>query len=571
MGFNYLYDRAGNVPAEGPTHESGSGSTAIAGVDYFNYDSAYRRTRESRGIYGTLSISNNTTPNPNVTGTAAGQDQRDSRRQGAEGDQLLDGVTNWREVEEDNGSSSVSRSVNNVNEYTDVDSVGRAHDANGNLVWDGTHLFYDDGLNRLVRVERDDGSTRGDIAWYGWDTKGRRIRKFVNDVNQTGNTGLKEERVFFYVGQTVIEEEDILNSTSDRQWIVGALGDRFREYQADEVSVEKLDGSVVARVDENRDVIAAYDYRSQGLVRVWDPGSDGDYFTSDDGAQVAVDVTHATTHAIYLSQDRRFDLETGKYLGGAGTRLYDPENGRKLQPSADMWQSSPWGLRYNSLAVIFDTKSKAARLYKDQAIACLQKICPCLAVNAASLPNGTLITMRQRPRTFGECECYCRHRVGCNLLLDLYGPGSLTVIRVGKFQGGTRRSFPATNPIGKKHALVDLPYSGLKVTMLASKASLCRILAHEMVHAHQFVSGTSFPAGPILLDPSETDAVRGANAIGREVGWEGKVRRGSQYVPNPFGASTLDVSDRFGCSWLFQPKQTRGDCTQCFPIPRPIY
>lgn len=41
------------------------------------------------------------------------------------------------------------------------------------------------------------------------------------------------------------------------------------------------------------------------------------------------------------------DFETGHYYGTAGTRMYDPLNGRKTQPSNDMWISSLWGLRYN--------------------------------------------------------------------------------------------------------------------------------------------------------------------------------------------------------------------------------
>ena len=50
-----------------------------------------------------------------------------------------------------------------------------------------------------------------------------------------------------------------------------------------------------------------------------------------------------TTFDRYFSEGRRLDFESGNYLGGAGTRFYDPENGRKLQPSANMWQSSGRG------------------------------------------------------------------------------------------------------------------------------------------------------------------------------------------------------------------------------------
>ena len=49
------------------------------------------------------------------------------------------------------------------------------YDANGNMVSDGTFTFIYDGLNRMIRVEKQGGT----VATYGYDSSNRRIRKTI--------------------------------------------------------------------------------------------------------------------------------------------------------------------------------------------------------------------------------------------------------------------------------------------------------------------------------------------------------------------------------------------------------
>ena len=61
------------------------------------------------------------------------------------------------------------------NQLTEAAPKSYNYDANGNMVTDGTSTFTYDGLNRLVKVEKQDAT----VATYGYDSSNRRIRKTV--------------------------------------------------------------------------------------------------------------------------------------------------------------------------------------------------------------------------------------------------------------------------------------------------------------------------------------------------------------------------------------------------------
>lgn len=86
-----------------------------------------------------------------------------------------------------------------------------------------------------------------------------------------------------------------------------------------------------------------YDYKKNGLSQSQQRGTDGLFFTSDD----TFAAVSSSNSGYYQWHAARVDFEVGLLLGTDGTRFYDSANGRKLQPSEDMWIYSLWGLRYN--------------------------------------------------------------------------------------------------------------------------------------------------------------------------------------------------------------------------------
>jgi YD repeat-containing protein len=304
LTFVYAYDRMGNPMLERSLHEA----VTATGNDIYSYDSAYRLIAELRNHPNNgVPVTNNTAPNPITIGNF--QDFRGW---------LLDGVSNRRDQTDQVGSggtpTTLSRLVNTVNEYTQVGSTGRSHDDNGNLIDDGTFTYHYDALNRLVEVRS--GSNL--VTRNNYDAKSRRTRHLVSNSGS-----LNQNRVYYYAGQRLIEEYDIASSTAIRSYVMGGIGERVlaRTYNGSVVSpyayLEKLDGSIVGQVDVQSELATYFDYRVQGLVEAVDPGSDGDFFTSDDGV-MAVDGLRGS----FFGKGLRLEIALGQmaFLGG---RIYD--------------------------------------------------------------------------------------------------------------------------------------------------------------------------------------------------------------------------------------------------------
>ena len=68
--------------------------------------------------------------------------------------------------------------INSANNQISTMGVANwAHDANGNVVSDGTFVYIWDALNRLVQVEQNSSV----IATYAYDSQNRRISKTVGE------------------------------------------------------------------------------------------------------------------------------------------------------------------------------------------------------------------------------------------------------------------------------------------------------------------------------------------------------------------------------------------------------
>ena len=84
-----------------------------------------------------------------------------------------------------------------MNRYTQIDSVLRDHDENGNLTDNGEYLFCFDYKDRLVEVKRKTDQSL--VATYAYDCFGRRVEKHVESSQTTTQ--------YYYEGASVIQKK----------------------------------------------------------------------------------------------------------------------------------------------------------------------------------------------------------------------------------------------------------------------------------------------------------------------------------------------------------------------------
>ena len=95
-------------------------------------------------------------------------------------------------------ASTTAYSANALNQYSQVNAVTPAYDANGNLAFDGTFTYAYDAESRLVSVAQ--GGTA--VASYAYDGRGRRKSQTVGGVTTAYVTGAEDQEVAEYDGAT---------------------------------------------------------------------------------------------------------------------------------------------------------------------------------------------------------------------------------------------------------------------------------------------------------------------------------------------------------------------------------
>ncbi len=224
-----------------------------------------------------------------------------------------DALGNRTEV--DDGTAIIYDS-NSLNQYTAVGPQGSQtdyhYDENGNLIDDGTYLYYYDCENRLTDVN-DQNDTA--VAFYKYDYRGRRVRKrmyggsppltrYCYDGDQvivkySGPSSNIPRRKFIY-GSGIDEPIAMIDCTDN---------DKIYYYHFDGL------GSVVALSDVNATVIESYSYDVFGKVTIRDAND-----------QI---LTTSSVKNPYMFTGRRYDEDTGLYYYRA--RYYKPDIGRFLQ------------------------------------------------------------------------------------------------------------------------------------------------------------------------------------------------------------------------------------------------
>ncbi|MHC4943554.1 MAG: RHS repeat-associated core domain-containing protein [Planctomycetota bacterium] len=294
LSFAYTYDDVGNVETR----------TDSLGATTFGYDLLYQ-------------LIDVVAPSTNI-------------------DYNLDAAGNRISVIKD--STTTSYAVNNLNQYTSVGGVGYDYDANGNLTWNGKHLFLYDQQNRMVNAFDQNQRYK-----YTYDPFERRTSKkvFVQSFTQIPGGGdgdgrdappqaggpssngplpggpmqpkaleVIEHASFVYDGDQVIMEYDELASQYVRRYVYGPNVDEpIAMLSGGDIHYYHFDGidSVAALSDSAGEMAESYSYSPYGAVD--SPGAVGNP---------------------YLHKGRRLDLETGLYYNRS--RHYDPETGRFLQP-----------------------------------------------------------------------------------------------------------------------------------------------------------------------------------------------------------------------------------------------
>jgi RHS repeat-associated protein len=146
---------------------------SLTNSEAYAYDNIYRLTSYKVGT-----LSGNTVPSPTTQSSWN-----------------LDPVGNWNSKTTDGATET--RSHNNANEISAINSTNLTHDPNGNLTADLTQAYTYDEDNRLVQVSVL-GSPSSVLGSYSYDALGRRISKTTTN----GST------CFIYDGARIIEEHD---------------------------------------------------------------------------------------------------------------------------------------------------------------------------------------------------------------------------------------------------------------------------------------------------------------------------------------------------------------------------
>lgn len=195
---------------------------------------------------------------------------------------------------------------------------------------------------------------------------------------------------------------------------------------------------------------------------------------------------------------------------------------------------------------------EGSKLFADEVADALKEICPCYeaeAVKAGRRSGKKFYKIKiSRPDDADEfCECYCKHRAGCNLIKSLATTdGWNTWIRKVKGEGSKHNQGRiGWNPNRKWRRRPN----GTKERRPPSVA-----LAHELVHAHSFHSGNRARGldEDTGIENEEINATRGENQIREEMMGDNprvahpRTDYDGKDIPNPT-QKFLDDSDRENC------------------------
>ncbi len=189
-------------------------------------------------------------------------------------------------------AGSQSYTVNNLNQYTGVNSASLTYDLNGNLTGDGVNTYTFDRENKLTSA-----TTPTNNVTYTYDPMGRRVEKSVN-LTVTNYLQDGDEEITEYDGAGNLLRRYVYGpAVDDRVAMIDAQG-AVTFYHVNH------QGSTVAMTDGTGAVVESHTYDEYGN-------------------------SSTLTGNPYRYTGRRLDAETGLYYYRA--RYYAPAIGRFLQ------------------------------------------------------------------------------------------------------------------------------------------------------------------------------------------------------------------------------------------------
>ena len=238
-----------------------------------------------------------------------------------------------------------------TNRYAQVGAAYPLYDDAGNTIEDRDGNVYTyDYENRVIRIE----DAWGTLAEFEYDALGRRIMKsdggsdtfyYYND-NWQVLAQVEPGRTIQYVYGNYIDEPLVMNDGTDDFY-----------YAQDHLN------STVALVDEAGEVVERYEYDGYGSVRVFEKGSDGQWFTADDeywpgGSSPytftgrELDIIPSLYHGyawLMNYRHRTYDTHTGRFLQHDPLEYVDGMSLYEYVKSSPANASDPLGLRISTM------------------------------------------------------------------------------------------------------------------------------------------------------------------------------------------------------------------------------
>ena len=208
-------------------------------------------------------------------------------------------------VENGKETKSIAATFNEGNQLVKFGNESLTYDANGNRTSDGKYKYTWNENDQIVAITKQGESNA--FATYKYDEDNRRIEKSVNG----------QVTRYFYDGDSInpLYETDGSGNVL-RQYVYATSGARLAMKSKGQTLYYHYNprGDVVAMTDQNREVVATYEYDSWGNV------------VKSDTKGIAVD--NPFGYAGYM-----YDKEIGMYYLIA--RYYNPDHGVFLSVDPD--------------------------------------------------------------------------------------------------------------------------------------------------------------------------------------------------------------------------------------------
>jgi RHS repeat-associated protein len=243
----------------------------------------------------------------------------------------LDALGNWLSMTTD--GSAESRSVNQVNQYTQVGNNQFAYDNNGNLLDDGNKVYSYNAMKQLIGVRKKTDSSI--IAEYAYDAMGRKISKLSSG-------GI----INYFYDQKVQLIEEQLNDTTLATYIYGPRQNELvslkRNGQTYYAHADIM-GSIRLITDQSGSIIERYKYDPYGMPFISDANGNQINTSAIGNSLLFTGQQYDQDAGIYYYRARYYDPSLGRFLNQDPIGYVDGFNLYEYAKSDPINWKDPWG------------------------------------------------------------------------------------------------------------------------------------------------------------------------------------------------------------------------------------